>query len=133
MGGAVETLGVVGRYQPGFNVGLGFDGITIAMLGKTHPFGAIPAAMLVGAMKAGASEMQFSSGVAKEITDVIQALILFFVAADVIVRTLLRIRELAAKRSSSAPAGVNSEGAAMRTQSPTSPPGSVFSAATAPP
>lgn len=93
MGGAVETQGVVYRYQPGFNVGLGFDGITIAMLGKTHPFGAIPAALLVGAMKAGASEMQFSSGVAKEITDVIQALILFFVAADVIVRSLLRIRE----------------------------------------
>ncbi len=92
MGGAVETLGVVGRYQPGFNVGLGFDGITIALLGKNHPFGAIPAAILVGAMKAGASQMQFTAGVAKEITDVIQALILFFVAADVIVRSLLRVR-----------------------------------------
>lgn len=92
LGGAVETQGVVGRFQPGFNVGLGFDGITIAMLGKTHPFGVIPAALLVGAMKAGASEMQFASGVAKEITDVIQALILFFVAADVIVRSILRIR-----------------------------------------
>jgi simple sugar transport system permease protein len=93
MGGAVETQGVVYRFQPGFNVGLGFDGITIAMLGKTNPFGVIPAALLVGAMKAGSAEMQFSSGVAKEITDVIQALILFFVAADVIVRSLLRIRE----------------------------------------
>jgi simple sugar transport system permease protein len=82
---------VVGRYQPGFNVGLGFDGITVAMLGKTHPFGVIPAAILVGAMKAGSSEMQFASGVAKEITDVIQALILFFVAADVIVRSLLHM------------------------------------------
>jgi general nucleoside transport system permease protein len=91
MGGAVETLGVVGRYQPGFNTGLGFDGITVAMLGKTNPFGVIPAAILVGAMKAGSSEMSFASGVAKEITDVIQALILFFVAADVIVRSLLRM------------------------------------------
>jgi simple sugar transport system permease protein len=91
MGGAVETLGVVGRYQPGFNIGLGFDGITVAMLGKTNPFGVIPAAILVGAMKAGSAEMQFASGVAKEITDVIQALILFFVAADVIVRSLLRM------------------------------------------
>jgi simple sugar transport system permease protein len=36
--------------------------------------------------------MQFSAGVAKEITDVIQALILFFVAADVIVRWLIRQR-----------------------------------------
>ncbi|HNB53220.1 MAG TPA: hypothetical protein PK530_14815, partial [Anaerolineales bacterium] len=85
-------LGVVGRYQPGFNTGLGFDGITIALLGRTHPFGVIPAAILVGAMKAGASTMQFDAGVAKEITDVIQALILFFVAADVIVRWILRTR-----------------------------------------
>ncbi len=92
MGGAIETLGVVGRFQPGFNAGLGFDGITVAMLGKTNPFGTIPAAILVGAMKAGSNEMQFASHVAKEITDVILALILFFVAADVIVRALLRIR-----------------------------------------
>ncbi|MEJ2597069.1 MAG: ABC transporter permease [Anaerolineales bacterium] len=92
VGGAVETLGVVGRYQPGFNVGLGFDGITVALLGRTHPFGVIPASLLVGAMKAGASQMQFDAGVAKEITDVIQALILFFVAADMIVRWILRMR-----------------------------------------
>lgn len=93
IGGAIETQGVVGRYQPGFNTGLGFDGITIALLGKTHPIGVIPAAILVGAMKAGSSQMQFTAGVAKEITDVIQALILFFVAADMIVKWLLRMRE----------------------------------------
>lgn len=92
VGGAVETQGVVGRYQPGFNVGLGFDGITIALLGKTSPFGVIPAAILVGAMEAGSSQMQFSADVAKEIVDVIQAMILFFVAADVIVRWILRMR-----------------------------------------
>jgi simple sugar transport system permease protein len=72
IGGAVETQGVVGRYQPGFNAGLGFDGITIALLGKTSPFGVIPAAILVGAMRAGASNMQFTAGIAKEIVDVIR-------------------------------------------------------------
>ncbi len=92
MGGAIETLGVVGRYQPGFNVGLGFDGITIALLGKTHPFGVIPAALLVGILEAGSSQMQFDAGVAAEITDVLQALMLFFVAADVIVRWIIRTR-----------------------------------------
>jgi len=92
LGGSVETPGVVGRYQPGFNVGLGFDGITIALLGRTHPIGVIPAAVLVGAMKAGSSQMQFDANVAKEIVDVITALILFFVAADMIVRWIIRSR-----------------------------------------
>lgn len=92
LGGAIETQGVVGRFQPGFNVGLGFDGITIALLGKTSPFGVIPAAILVGAMRAGASQMQFRSDVATEIIDVIQAIILFFVAADMIVRWIIRAK-----------------------------------------
>jgi simple sugar transport system permease protein len=93
LGGAVETQGVVYRYQPGFNVGLGFDGITIALLGQTHPLGILPASILVGAMRAGASQMQFDAGVASEITDVIQALMLFFIAADMIVRRLIRMRD----------------------------------------
>ncbi|MCO5184812.1 MAG: ABC transporter permease [Anaerolineae bacterium] len=93
MGGAVETLGVVGRYQPGFNLGLGFDGITIALLAKTNPLGVIPAAILIGAMQAGSSQMQFSAGVPFQIIDVIQALILFFVSADIIVRKVFRMRE----------------------------------------
>jgi simple sugar transport system permease protein len=92
LGGSVETLGVVGRYQPGFNAGLGFDGITIALLGRTNPLGVIPASLLVGAMKGGSNVMQFDAKVPKEIVDVIQALMLFFVAADVIVRYILRIR-----------------------------------------
>lgn len=92
MGGAVETLGVIGRYQPGFNVGLGFDGITIALLAKTHPLGVIPASILLGAMDAGASRMQFDAGVRFQIIDVIKALILFFVSADLIVRKILGSR-----------------------------------------
>jgi simple sugar transport system permease protein len=89
MGGAVESLGVIGRYQPGFNVGLGFDGITIALLAKTNPLGCIPAALLLGAMQAGANTMQFNAGVQAQIIDIIQGLILFFVSADLIVRKIL--------------------------------------------
>lgn len=92
LGGAVETQGVVGRFQPGFNIGLGFDGITIALLGKTHPLGVIPAALLVGAMRAGSSRMQFDADVSAEIIDVVLAIILFFVAAEMIVRWLIRTR-----------------------------------------
>ena len=93
IGGAIETQGVVGRFQPGFNVGLGFDGITVALLGKTSPIGNVFAALLIGAMKSGSSQMQFSAGVAAEITSVIQALMLFFIAADMIIRWLIRARD----------------------------------------
>ncbi len=92
LGGAIETLGVVGRFQPGFNVGLGFQAITIALLARTNPIAVIPASLLIGLMQAGAGRMQFNSGVASEIIDVIQALILFFVAAESIIRWVLRLR-----------------------------------------
>jgi len=91
MGGAVETMGVIGRYQPGFNQGLGFEGITVALLGKTHPLGNILAAILIGAIKSGSSLMQ-RVGVDPEITSVLQALMLFFVAADVLIRKFINVR-----------------------------------------
>ncbi|GAP63123.1 simple sugar transport system permease protein [Ardenticatena maritima] len=47
LGGAVETLGIIGRYQPGFNTGLGFDGITIALLAQTSPLGVVPRRVVV--------------------------------------------------------------------------------------
>jgi simple sugar transport system permease protein len=98
MGGAIETLGVVGRFEPGFNAGLGFTAITVALLARTNPLGVIPAALLIGAMEAGASRMQFDSGVSPDIIDVVQALILLFVAADMIIRWILRIRASDAER-----------------------------------
>ena len=70
----------------------------MALLARTNPLGVIPAALLIGAMQAGASRMQFDSGVSPEIIDVVQALILFFVAADVIIRGLLHIRATDAER-----------------------------------
>ncbi len=86
LGGAIETLGVTNRYEPSFNLGLGFDGITIALLGRAHPLGIIPGAILVGGMRAGSSEMQFNAGVATELIDLLLALILFFVSAPLVTR-----------------------------------------------
>ena len=110
LGGSIETMGIIGRFQPGFNAGLGFDGITIALLGKTHPFGVVPAALLVGAMKAGANQMQFSAGVPAEIIDVIQALILFFVAAEIIVRWLIRQRAVEGEEQIALSSGWGAQG-----------------------
>lgn len=84
--GAVETLSITGRFEPAFNAGLGFDGITVALLGRANPLGVIPAAILIGGMRASGSTVQFEAGVAPELVDLLLAMILFFVTAPLLAR-----------------------------------------------
>ncbi|MDQ3249163.1 MAG: ABC transporter permease [Chloroflexota bacterium] len=92
LAGAIETLGVNLKFAPEFSGAVGFDGITVALLGQIHPFGVVLAAFMFGALDAGGSKMQFESGVAADIIQVIQALVLALVAAPLIIRTLFRLR-----------------------------------------
>jgi len=80
------------RHQLGYSSGYGFDAIAIALLGKTHPAGVVFSAILFGAMRNGATRMQFLTQIPTDIISVIQALILLFVAADAIIRVIYRIR-----------------------------------------
>jgi simple sugar transport system permease protein len=91
LAGAVETLGHIHKYAPEFSGAVGFDGITVALLGQTHPLGVVLSAFMLGALDAGASRMQFDSGVAADIIQIIQALVLVFVAAPIIIRSLFRL------------------------------------------
>jgi ABC-type uncharacterized transport system permease subunit len=95
IGGAIETQGVVYRYEPGFNVGLGFDGITVALLARVNPRLVIPSALLIAIMRSGATKMQADAGVEQELVDVILAIVLLLVAAPAVIRWLLRRREAA--------------------------------------
>jgi simple sugar transport system permease protein len=95
LGGTLEIL-KLGYYPAVFGTSIGFDGITVALLGRSHPVGILLSGILLGAMRAGAPAMQIDAKVPVEIVDVIQALILLFLAAEVIVRRLVRSRAAAA-------------------------------------
>ncbi|HWG14560.1 MAG TPA: ABC transporter permease [Streptosporangiaceae bacterium] len=71
----------------------GIDAITVALLGRGRPGGVVWAALLYGALHAGAPLMQTSTGVPVDIVQVIQALIVMFVAAPPLVRAIFRLRE----------------------------------------
>jgi simple sugar transport system permease protein len=92
LAGAIEVTALNYRHELGFSVGYGFDAIAIALLGKTHPLGVVLAALLFGAMRNGATRMQFLTQIPVDVISVIQALILLFVAADAIIRWIYRIR-----------------------------------------
>ncbi|MDW8325391.1 MAG: ABC transporter permease [Anaerolineales bacterium] len=92
LAGAVETVGRTYYFAPNFNVGYGFDAIAVALLGKSHPVGVMLAALLFGTMDAGSTDMQLAARVPTEIIQIVQALVLIFVAAPEIIRFLYRVR-----------------------------------------
>jgi general nucleoside transport system permease protein len=91
LAGAIEILSL-GYYPAVFGTTIGFAGITVALLGRANPIGIVLAALLLGGMRAGAPAMQITADIPIEIIDLIQGLILLFLAAEVVIRRLLRIR-----------------------------------------
>ncbi len=91
VGGANEVLGVQGRAAPGFAGAIGFDAISVSLLGRNHPAGIVFAGLLFGALKAGAQEMQAATNVPVDMIQIVQALIVVFIAAPALIRAVYRI------------------------------------------
>jgi ABC-type uncharacterized transport system permease subunit len=81
LGGAVEIMGYHHRFVDGWSRGLGFDGITVAVLGSNNPFGCLAAGLFFGALRIGGNRMHQIARVPAEMVGVIQGLIVLFVAA----------------------------------------------------
>lgn len=90
--GSITFLGEIGYFPGTYGTSVGFDAIAVALLGRAHPVGVMFGALLFGVMRAGAPLMQIRADIPVEIIDVLQAIILFFLAADILVRRFLRIR-----------------------------------------
>lgn len=89
LAGATQITGVLGRASPGFSAGIGFDAIAVALLGRSHPLGILLAGLLFGALEAGGRQMQVDAGVSLDLIGIVQALIIVFVAAPLLVKQIL--------------------------------------------
>lgn len=99
------TSGLVGS--------VGFDAITVALLGRSRPLGTVLAGLLFGALHAGGIQMQSAAATPLALTAVLQALIVLFVAAPVLIRTLLPfLKQHRTPRRRVAAAGADQGGAA---------------------
>jgi general nucleoside transport system permease protein len=92
LAGANEVLGVNYNLAMAFSSGYGFDSIALALLGKSHPLGVVLSALLFGALRNGATRMMVVSGIPIDIISILQALILAFIAAPAIIRTIYRLK-----------------------------------------
>lgn len=91
LAGVSQVLGTVtSGFDNGIDAGIGFDAITVALLGRSRPGGILIAGILFGALKAGGYSMQATQGVNVpiDIVLVLQALIVLFIAAPPLVRAI---------------------------------------------
>jgi simple sugar transport system permease protein len=93
LAGANQVLGVLDRASPGFSAGLGFDGIAVALLGRSNPWGVAASALLFGALRAGGQQMQARAGVSIDLIAVIQACVIILIAAPALVSSIYRLRQ----------------------------------------
>ncbi|MBF0956040.1 MAG: ABC transporter permease, partial [Actinomyces sp.] len=90
LAGANEALGTVGYVSRDIAGSIGFDAITVALLGRNKPLGTLGAGILFGAFKAGGYTMQ-AKGVPIDMILILQSVIVLLIAAPMLVRWLFHL------------------------------------------
>jgi ABC-type uncharacterized transport system permease subunit len=92
MVGINEVLGYRYRYYDGFSDNYGFTGIAVALLGRNHPAGVLLAALLFAVLQRGGVPVDaFTQLVSKDIVQILQALVILFVAAEAMFRSRQKV------------------------------------------
>jgi general nucleoside transport system permease protein len=114
LAGADQVLGTTTTgFNSGVDAGIGFSAITVALLGRSRPWGVFFSGLLFGALQAGGYTMQALQQVPIDIVDVIQSVVVLFIAAPPLVRSVFRLpKPGSAPRARRRPAAVTAEGAA---------------------
>jgi len=90
LAGVSQILGTNTQVTQDIDAGIGFDAITVALLGRANPIGIVFAGLLFGALHAGGTQMQSYTPI--DLVAVIQSLIVLFIAAPAVIRAIFRIK-----------------------------------------
>jgi ABC-type uncharacterized transport system permease subunit len=76
------VMGAQSRMQLDFVTGAGFVGIAVALMGRSHPAGIVPAAILFGVLYQGGAEIAFEMpNISRDMIVIIQGLVILFAGA----------------------------------------------------
>ncbi|XAS77670.1 ABC transporter permease [Dermatophilaceae bacterium Sec6.4] len=92
LAGSAQVLGTQPQVTADIDAGIGFDAITVALLGRGSASGTFWAGMLFGALRAGSVQLLASTSTPADLVQVLQALIVLFIAAPGLVRLIFRLR-----------------------------------------
>ncbi len=87
LAGVAQVAGTERALTAGVAASFGFDAITVALLGRSRPWGTFFAGLLYGAFRAGGVTMQSMTGTNIDIVLVVQSLIVLFIALPPLLRT----------------------------------------------
>jgi simple sugar transport system permease protein len=88
--GANQALASTGGVTPTSHSNIGFDAITVALLGGSTAPGVLLAGLLFGAFKAGGASIQ-AAGVSSDVLSIVQGAIVLFIAAPPLIRAIFRL------------------------------------------
>jgi general nucleoside transport system permease protein len=92
LGGTFMVIGTVGQLSLDLSGGIGFTAIALALLASLRPSGVVLAALLFGALTTGGKLMGIQSGIPFDLLSFIMALVIMFVAAPGLIRSIWRVR-----------------------------------------
>ena len=90
IGGAMQLLGMGGRISIFTSQeGYGFQGISVALIGASSPFGVFFAGLFYGALKYGGTKLNLINA-PSEVIDIITGMVVFFIAISHVFRIRIR-------------------------------------------
>jgi general nucleoside transport system permease protein len=90
--GCSQVLGTRQVVTQDVDASLGFDAITVALLGRGTPLGTVLAGLLFGAFRAGGVTMAATTSTPADVVSVMEPVMVLFIAAPALVRGLFRLR-----------------------------------------